>query len=54
VFASQTANAVFARTSKSEDTIRYQLGEREYELPVLGPNHQPQRTTRRPERTVTP
>lgn len=39
VFASQTANAVFARTSKSEDTIRYQLGDREYELPVLGPNH---------------
>ncbi|MFJ5988811.1 immunity 49 family protein [Lentzea sp. NPDC092896] len=39
VFASQTANAVFARTSKSEDFVRYRLGDREYRLPVLGPNH---------------
>ncbi|MFJ8960786.1 immunity 49 family protein [Lentzea sp. NPDC102401] len=39
VFASQTANAVFARTSKSEDFVPYRLGDREYRLPVLGPNH---------------
>ncbi|WP_167973951.1 immunity 49 family protein [Lentzea indica] len=39
VFASQTANAVFARTSKSEDAVPCQLGDRVYELPVLGPNH---------------
>jgi Immunity protein 49 len=39
VFASQTANAVFARTSKAEDTVPYRLGDREYDLPVLGPNH---------------
>ncbi|WP_157172552.1 immunity 49 family protein [Nocardia pneumoniae] len=39
VFASQTANAIFARTSKSDDTVRYALGDREYGLPVLGPNH---------------
>ncbi|GAB2806010.1 hypothetical protein GCM10027200_02010 [Lentzea nigeriaca] len=39
VFASQTASAVFARTSKAEDNIHYRLGEREYALPVLGPNH---------------
>ncbi|HEX8868053.1 MAG TPA: immunity 49 family protein, partial [Lentzea sp.] len=39
VFASQTANAVFARTSKAEDAVDYRLGDREYALPVLGPNH---------------
>ncbi|MET9627574.1 immunity 49 family protein [Lentzea sp. NPDC006480] len=39
VFASQAANAVFARTSKAEDVVRYRLGDREYALPVLGPNH---------------
>jgi hypothetical protein len=39
VFASQTADAVFARTSKAEDSIRCRLGDREYALPVHGPNH---------------
>lgn len=39
VFASQTANAAFARTSKAEDTVRCRLGDREYDLPVLGPSH---------------
>ncbi|MEU3649146.1 immunity 49 family protein [Lentzea sp. NPDC034063] len=39
VLASETANAVFARTSKSEDFVPYRLGDREYRLPVLGPNH---------------
>lgn len=48
VFASQPANAVFARTSKSEDTVRYQLGDREYELPVLGPFHHATRSTDSP------
>lgn len=39
VFASQTANAVFARTCKTEDEIRYRLGDQDVTLPVLGPNH---------------
>lgn len=38
VFASQAANAVFARTCKAEETVQYQLGDRTVTLPVLGPN----------------
>lgn len=51
VFASQTANAVFARTSKAEDGILYRLGDREYALPVLGPNHHATRSTGSPPRS---
>lgn len=38
VFASQAANAVFARTSKAAETVRYRLGDQTVALPVLGPN----------------
>ena len=38
VFASQVANSVFARTSKADETVQYQLGEQTVTLPVVGPN----------------
>ncbi|MCP2249726.1 immunity 49 family protein [Lentzea aerocolonigenes] len=38
VFASQVANSVFARTSKRDETVEYQLGEQTVTLPVVGPN----------------
>lgn len=38
VLASQAANAVFARTSKSDEEIQYQLGDQTVTLPVVGPN----------------
>jgi hypothetical protein len=38
VLASQAANAVFARTSKADETVQYRLGDQTVTLPVLGPN----------------
>lgn len=38
VFASQAANAVFARTSKADETVQYRIGEQTTTLPVVGPN----------------
>lgn len=39
VFASQAANAAFARTCKRDDEVQYRLGDHDVSLPVLGPNH---------------